>query len=202
MARAVCHCVFERFGVRKAETLRRNSRGSSPDAADLRALETQIVHQSLLIKDEGDDRAGEGVGVDGTAGANSNHHDRSIDADLPTIGVLEASQGLLCHEHDDDGSRLDTELEAEGSRDDIVIPGGFPLNDEDTFSVFPAHSKTCLDDGGKHENAGSLPAKLASGWILSNKASQRGVDPIVDLRYRGRLTGLGPCDKQHTYDQA
>ena len=49
MARAVYHCGFERFGVRKAETLRRNSRGSSPDAADLRALETQIVHQSLLM---------------------------------------------------------------------------------------------------------------------------------------------------------
>jgi hypothetical protein len=91
---------------------------------------------------------------------------------------------------------LDTKLEAEGSRDDILVPGGFPLNDEDTFSVFPTHSETCLDDGGKHENSGSFPAKLASGRILSDKASQRCVDRIINLSRRGRLTGLGRRDKQ------
>src|SRR5262249_12178306 len=66
--------------------------GSAIDSADLRALEAQIVHQPLRIEDEGDNRAGELVGIDGPSGTDRDHHDRSIDADLPTIGVLESGE--------------------------------------------------------------------------------------------------------------
>jgi hypothetical protein len=48
---------------------------SSRDAGDLRALKTQTVHQSLLIKNEADDGAGKAVGIDGSSGANRDDHD-------------------------------------------------------------------------------------------------------------------------------
>ena len=32
------------------------------------------------------------VGIDGTSGTDRDDHDRSIDADLPTIGVLESGE--------------------------------------------------------------------------------------------------------------
>jgi hypothetical protein len=53
----------------------RNPGGSPPDTADLGALKAQIVHQSLLIKDEGDDRAGKAIRVNRTARADRDHHD-------------------------------------------------------------------------------------------------------------------------------
>ena len=50
-------------------------RGSSPDAADLGALKAQIVHQPLRVKNEGNDGAGDGVGVDGAAGSDRDQYD-------------------------------------------------------------------------------------------------------------------------------
>ena len=86
---------------------------SAGDAADLRALKAQIVHQPLRVNNEGDDGAREGFGIDGPACADRDDYDRSIDADFPAICILESSQGFFGHEHDDEGSRLDAELKAE-----------------------------------------------------------------------------------------
>ena len=86
--------------------------------------------------------------------------------------------------------RLDTELEAEGGRDDVVVARRFCPDDEDTFSIFPAYAEACLDHRGKHQNAGSLPAKLARGRILSDEALQRRIGVGVDLDGRGRVGGL------------
>ena len=88
-------------------------RGSARDAADLRALEAQIVHQPWRINNEGDDGAGEGVGINGFAGADRDDYDRSIGADLPAGGFLKSGERLFGHEHDDEGARLDAELKAE-----------------------------------------------------------------------------------------
>ena len=77
------------------------------------------------------------------------------------IGVPESGQRFLGHEHDDYGPGLNTELEAEGGGDNIVVPGGFAPDNEDSLSILTAKTEACLDDGGKHQNARSLPPKLA-----------------------------------------
>ena len=45
------------------------------DAADLGALQRQVVHQALLIEDEPDDRARDAVGVDRAAGPDGDDGD-------------------------------------------------------------------------------------------------------------------------------
>src|SRR6478672_5421279 len=94
---------------------------SARDAADLRAFERQIVHEAGGIEDEAEDRARQVLGIDGTAGAERHDGDRSVDASLPAISVLESRERLLGHEHDDDRAGLHAELKPERARDQVVI---------------------------------------------------------------------------------
>ena len=110
----------------------------SPDAADLGALKAQVVHQSLRVKNKGNDGAGDGVGVDGTAGSDRNQYDRTINAELPTVSVPETGEGFFGHKHDDHRPGLETELESNGGREEIVIPGRVPLDDKDSLSLLAA----------------------------------------------------------------
>src|SRR3990170_4769202 len=96
--------------------LGRQTRALRVDAADLRAFESQIVHQALLIEDEADHRTHDLVGVDGAADTDGDDGHRAVDADLPPRPLFEPGQCVLGHEHDDDGPLLYAKLKAEGGR--------------------------------------------------------------------------------------
>ena len=65
-----------------------------------------------------------------------------------------------------------------------------------TVSILAAQTDACLDDRGKHQKSRSLPAKFAGTSILFVKATKGCVDLVIDLRRRGRLTGLRCRDEQ------
>ncbi len=62
------------------------------DAGDLRALEGQVIHETLLIEDEADDGPLDRVGVDGAADTDGHYRHRSVDADLPAVLAAEVVQ--------------------------------------------------------------------------------------------------------------
>src|SRR2546421_13107311 len=96
----------------------------SADAADLRTLERQIVHEPFLIEDESDNRTAHTVRIDRPASSNRNYRHRSVYTYLPAIGALKRGQGRGRHEHQDHRSRLRAELKTDRARDDVVVTAG------------------------------------------------------------------------------
>src|SRR5271166_4830009 len=157
------------------------------DAGDLGAFEGEIVHQPLLIEDETDDRAGDGVGVDGTAGAHRDDGDRAVDAHSPAVRSLKLRKRRLGHEHDDHGPRLRAELKADRTGDDIVKPGGPATNVQRAFPVFAADAEAGLDDGWEDQNRHGLVRQLARRIDFPKEPRESRTYLRIDLGPRGSL---------------
>src|SRR5262245_51940000 len=112
---------FGRLTLWLAQTIWGSWRVHEPLAQRVRAFRRQIIHEASRIEDEAEHRARQILGVDRAARPERHDGDRSVDARLPAIGVLEARQRLLGHEHYDEAAGLHPELKAERARDQIVI---------------------------------------------------------------------------------
>src|SRR5580704_11613297 len=167
------------------------------DAADLRALERQIVHEPLGIDDEPDDGARNLVGIDRAAGADRDNGDRTIDADLPAIDAAEARQGLGRHEHDDDGARLRADLKAERGRERVVVSGRLAGDPHRAFAIFATEPEARFDNGREYEDGGRLRAQLAGAGNLLVEPLERPRDGGIDLAgARGRARPDGAEQRQ------
>src|SRR3954454_5527145 len=159
------------------------------DASNLGTFERQIVHQPLLIEDEPDNRTADAIGVDLPACSYRDDGDRSVDADLPAVGSLEVGKGRLCHEHDDRGSRLRTELKPYRGRNDVVVAGGAATNVQRAFAIFTADSEARLDDCREDQDCNRLVGKLPPRPDLPKEVFERRAHASLDLRGR---CGLSP----------
>ena len=148
------------------------------DATNLGTFERQIVHQPLLIEDEPDNRTADAIGVDLPACPNRDDRDRSVDADLPAVGALEVGKCRLCHEHDDRGSRLRTELKPDRGRNDVVVAGGAATNVQRAFAIFTANSEARLDDGRENQDCHRLVGKLPPRPDLPEEVFERRADAV------------------------
>src|SRR5690606_26340692 len=122
------------------------------------------------------------------ANADRYDRDRAVDADLPARRSPELVEGLLGHEHDDDGARLHAELKAEGGRERVVTAGRAAVNPQRAFPVFAADAEPRLHHGWKHENANRVMGEFSRTADLVVKSIERVVDGRIDRSGGFRLT--------------
>jgi hypothetical protein len=121
------------------------------DATDFGAFQSQVVHQTFLIKNESDDGARDTVGVDRAADPDGDDGDGTVDTHFPAVRRLKLREGLFGHEHDDHRARLRPELKADRARNGVVIPGCLAADFRRPFPVFAADAEAGLHHGREHE---------------------------------------------------
>src|SRR6185295_6227328 len=109
----------------------------------------------------------------------------SVDPDLPAGSILEATQGVVRHEHDNDRAFLHAELKTERGGDQIVVTHHFLLIEEDALAILAAETDSRFDDGGKDENADRLVGEFTGALELTNKAVQGLIGVVLDFGFGG-----------------
>jgi hypothetical protein len=96
-------------------------------------------------------------------------------------GAIEARKRRRRHEHNDDGSRLRAQLEAERRRDQIIVPDRPAADEKRALAIFTANSKSRLDHCGEHQDPGGTVGELARARRLTEELVEAGADIGIDL---------------------
>src|SRR5262245_17817255 len=164
---------------------RRLGRRLLADPRDLRSLDADPGHETLLVEDEGVHVARDRVAGDGLPDALVDDDDARADAELETVGRVELVERGVVHEEERVAELLYARLEAVGRGDGVVVAGHLAVLAQHALTDLAPEHEAGLDDPRKDEDPRRLlPENLRARLLRVEITQGRG-------RLAGELGGRG-----------
>lgn len=164
--------------------------GPRMNARDLRALQTESPHESMLVEEHGVDASVESQVGERAGLAFVHDHEARTGGDLPAIAMTQAVEGLLVHEEERVAVMLHAGLKSVRQSSGLVegIDASVAANQR-SIAAHAADHESCLEDVGKDQDGFRPGTEAPCCWLRVVEIPERTTGIGGDFR-AARVSGV------------